>query len=182
MLESRIANPILRNLAELIIFTLLAILVFFVLRTFLFRNASVMGNSMSPTLNHGDMVILNRLSYYFISPRVGDIVAFPYQGNPSEVYIKRVVGVPGDIVDFNDGQFFVNNQPLNDSFSSDQVFAIGDVTFPIIVESGRFFVLGDNRNVSKDSRFVSVGNVPESDMIGKSFVRIWPLHSFGRVN
>lgn len=182
MLKNQIVNPILRNILELVFFALLAILVFFALRTFIFRNASVIGSSMSPTLSHGDMVIINRLSYYFISPQAGDIVAFPYQGDPSEIYIKRVIGMPGDIINFENGHFYINDERLRDPFSTIPVFAMGDVVFPITVEQGHFFVLGDNRNVSKDSRFTSVGNVPESDMIGKALIRIWPLGSFGVVN
>lgn len=182
MLENRISNPFLRGLVEWIITILLAAALFFVVRTFLFRNASVTGNSMEPTLNHGDMVILNRLSYQFISPEAGDIVAFPYQGNPSEVFIKRVVGVPGDIVDLRNNQFLINGNPLDDSFSQDLVLALGDVNFPITVEENRFFVLGDNRNGSKDSRFASVGNVPERDMMGKVLVRIWPMNALGQVD
>ena len=186
MLINRITNPTLRNfvkgLVEGIILILLAVVVFFVLRNFIFRNASVTGNSMAPTLNHGDVVVLNRLSYNFISPRAGDIVAFPYQGDPSEVYIKRVVGVPGDIIDLQNGQFLINDLPMEDAFAQEHVFATGDVIFPITVGDGHFFVLGDNRNVSKDSRFASVGTVPERDVIGKVLVRFWPIGAFGRVD
>lgn len=182
MSNNSISSRVLRGLAEWILTILLAVLLFFVMRTFVFRTASVTGSSMEPTLNHGDMVVLNRLSYRFVSPTVGDIVAFPYQGNPSEIYIKRVVGVPGDIVDLQGGQFLVNSYPLDDAFSHESVFAPGDVVFPITVEYGRFFVLGDNRNGSKDSRFASVGNVPEHDMMGKVLVRMWPFGSVGRVD
>ncbi|MCL2371905.1 MAG: signal peptidase I [Defluviitaleaceae bacterium] len=179
---SRISNPFLRGLAEWLATILLAVILFFVMRTFLFRTASVVGNSMEPTLQHGDMVVLNRLSYWFISPRAGDIVAFPYQGNPSEMYIKRVVGVPGDIIDLRNGIFYVNDQPMDDDFTGIEVLAIGNISFPTeAVPEGHFFVLGDNRNQSKDSRFTSVGTIPEGDMLGKVLVRIWPLGSLGRV-
>jgi len=182
MLINRISSPFWRGVAEWAVTLLLAILLFFVMRTFLFRTASVTGNSMMPTLAHGDMVVLNRLSYWFVQPRVGDIVAFPYQGNPSEVYIKRVIAAPGDIVDIQYNRFLVNDQLLDDAFSYPLVFASGDVMFPMEVEDGRFFVLGDNRNASKDSRFTTVGTIPHRDMVGNVLVRIWPLNSLGRVD
>ena len=171
-----------RGLAEWIIALGLAVLVFFVVRTFLFRVAHVTGSSMAPTLAHGDMVILNRLSYNFSSPRVGDIVAFPYPENPDENYIKRIIGIPGDVVDLRDGVFFINDTPLDDPFSYETVVFPGDVQFPITVDYGRFFVLGDNRNGSKDSRFATVGTILYRDMIGRVLVRVWPFTSLGRVD
>ena len=182
MFSNRITNPLLRGLVEWTITILLAVLLFFVLRTFLFRTASVTGNSMAHSINHGDMLIVNRLSYHFRVPRAGEIVAFPYQGNPSEVYVKRIIGVPGDVIDLQDGQFFVNGLPLADEFSYEFVLAIGDVIFPITVEDGRYFVLGDNRNNSRDSRFSSVGNVPRRDIMGHVVLRVLPVSGFGRVS
>ena len=178
MLTNRIQNPFLRGVVEWSLTLLLAVVLFFVLRTFIFRTATVTGISMEPTISHGDMLIINRLSYQFTAPRAGDIVAFPYRGNPSEIYIKRVIGVPGDIIELVGGWFWVNGVPLYD-LMDEYVIAAGDVAFPVIVEDGHFFVLGDNRNRSRDSRFQSVGNVPQGDMIGRTLVRVWP--NFGRV-
>ena len=181
MHKFRIENPFLRGLVEWIIVIGLAVLLALVTRNFIFRVTRVTGYSMNPTLNHGDVLILNRFSYLFTSPRVGDIVAFPYPSDPSEFFIKRVIAAPGDEVDFRDNQFVVNGSPLDDSFSAGTVRS-GNVNFPIVIDEGYFFVLGDNRNASRDSRYTSVGNVRGNNMLGRSFVRIWPLPNFGRVD
>lgn len=182
MLVRRIRNPILRNLAEWAVSIVLGVLLFLIVRSFVFRLAHVEGNSMEPTLIHGDMVILNRFSYLFSEPRLGDIVAFPYPQDPSEFYIKRIVAAPGDVVDLLNGAFYVNGSQLQDAFSDDVILAIGDVDFPVIIEDGRFFVLGDNRNGSVDSRFRSVGTVHARDMVGRVAVRVWPMSRLGQVD
>jgi len=181
-MKDRISNPIVKSLVEWIIAIGLALLLFLVLRMFVFRVAHVSGVSMAPTLSHDDRVILNRAAIVFGEPRAGDIVAFPYPGNLDEYHIKRVIGVPGDVIDFAGGRFYVNGEPLSDPFSYEAVWSVGNVDFPVTVEEGRVFLLGDNRNVSRDSRCVTVGNVHESEMLGKVFIRFWPFSSFGRVD
>lgn len=172
-----------RGLLEWVLVIGLAILLALVTRTFVFRVTRVTGYSMEPTLSHGDVLILNRFSYVFSSPRAGDIVAFPYPDNPSAYFIKRIIAGADDIVDLSNSQFSVNGTPLDDPFSQQPVRHPSDVvSFPVTVEEGRFFVLGDNRNGSRDSRNNTVGNVQGDDMIGKVLVRIWPLSTFGRVD
>lgn len=162
----------------------LAVLLFFVVRGFVFRTANVDGNSMAPTLEHGDMVILNRFAYRFRAPRAGDIVAFPYPDNPSDVFIKRIIAVPGEVVDFRHGFFYVDGNRLDDDFSAEPTITFGDVNFPLTVANGNYFVLGDNRNGSRDSRFASVGNISacaSCGIVGRARIRIWPLGRVGRV-
>jgi len=182
MLKNRIANPYVRSLIEWLLAAGLAILFFLVMRNFVFRVAHVTGYSMEPTLSHGDMVVLNRVGWLVFGPRVGDIVAFPYHFNPGDNFIKRVIAMEGDEVDLRDGAFYVNGVRLDDDFSQDRVIRRGDadILLPLVVPEGTIFVLGDNRNYSKDSRFVTVGNVPVSDVVGRVLVRVWPLGSFGR--
>ena len=182
MFKSCISNPLLRGIAEWVVVIGLAVLLALVARTFLFRITRVTGYSMEPSLSHGDVLVLNRFSYLFTNPQVGDIVAFPYPTNPSDYFIKRVIAVSGDVVDLQDEQFYINGYALADDFSIYPVLTAGTVAFPLTVEEGHLFLLGDNRNVSRDSRCVTVGNVPKDDMLGKVLVRFWPLSSFGRVN
>lgn len=183
MFKNRIESKLLNNIIEWILSIALAVLVFFVVRTFVFRVAQVTGNSMEPTLSHGDMVLLNRFNYIFSSPRVGDIIAFPpYAHDPGRFYIKRIVALPGDVVDLRNNAFFINGAILDDEFSYEEIRHVGDVLFPIQVEDGQFFVLGDNRNGSLDSRFVSVGTVPADVMVGRVSLRIWPRGRIGTVD
>jgi len=178
---NRIENPFLRNLTEWIFVIALAFILALVTRAFLFRVTRVTGYSMVPTLNHGDVLILNRFTYLFNDPSVGDIVAFPFPEDPSDYFIKRIVAAPGDVVDFIDGVFYVNGTPLDDAFSHIDVRSMVTVNFPVTVEEGRYFVLGDNRNNSQDSRYSTVSNVYGRDMLGRVFVRVWPFSSFGGV-
>ena len=178
---NRIGNPVVRGFAEWVFVIVLALVLALVTRAFLFRVTRVTGYSMEPSLSHGDVLILNRLSYVLSSPRVGDIVAFPYPEDPTSYFIKRIVAEGGDIVDIQDNRLFINGIPLDDAFSHEPLRAPWNVSFPLTVEEGRFFVLGDNRNGSRDSRNATVGNVDGSEMIGRVLVRIWPFSTFGRV-
>jgi len=178
---SRIQNPVIKGLLEWVFVIVLALVLALLTRAFLFRVTRVTGYSMEPSLSHGDVLILNRLSYVFSSPRVGDIVAFPYPEDPSAYFIKRIIAQGGDVVDIQDNRFVINGVPLDDPFSHEPLRAPWNVNFPITVEEGHFFVLGDNRNGSRDSRNASVGNVDGDEMIGRVLVRIWPFSTFGRV-
>lgn len=159
----------------------LAVLLFFVLRAFVFRTAHIDGFSMAPTLEHGDWVILNRFVYILSAPRVGDITAFPNPENPSEHFVKRVIATQGDTVDLREGFFYVNNERLEDDFSSAPTGGSGLLDFPITIDDRYFFLLGDNRNGSQDSRFAVVGTIPRREMVGRAGVRIWPPGRVGLV-
>ncbi|MCL2187461.1 MAG: signal peptidase I [Defluviitaleaceae bacterium] len=180
MLKNKIANPYLRGLVEWLLAIGLALLFLFVMRNYTFRMAHVTGSSMEPTLYDGDMVVLNRAGWLISGPRIGDIVAFPYRLDPSENYIKRIIAIGGDTVDLYDGAFYVNDLRLDDDFSHERVIRPGDENFPLTVPDGTIFVLGDNRNNSKDSRFTAVGSVPYTDVVGRVSVRVWPFGSLGR--
>ncbi|MDR1664418.1 MAG: signal peptidase I [Clostridiales bacterium] len=171
----RIQNPIARNLVEWLLILLVAVFLFLILRFFVFRIANVDGDSMEPTLKDRDLVVLSRLTYFFTDPKPGEIVAFPYKENPSDYYIKRIVGSPGDVIDLVDRRFMINGEPLEDDFSEEAIISLGDARFPITVPEGQYFVLGDNRNGSKDSRFSSVGCIPKEKMVGKVIFRLWPF-------
>ncbi|MCL2357214.1 MAG: signal peptidase I [Defluviitaleaceae bacterium] len=175
----RIENPILRGAAEWLILIGLAILLFLVMRMFIFRTAHVDGFSMSPTLEHGDWIILNRFVYIVSTPRAGDITAFPNPENRSEFFVKRIVAVPGDEVDLRGGFFYVNGERLEDDFSAEPTGGSGLLDFPVIVEERHFFLLGDNRNGSQDSRFAVVGTIPHRDMVGRAGVQVWPPGRMG---
>ena len=182
MLVKYIPNPILRNLAEWAIAALAALLLFLFMRNFVFRVADVNGHSMEPTLSHGDFVLLSRVGYWFNEPQKGDIIAFPFREDPSEYYIKRIMAVPGDVVDFQNNRFVINGLEPDFGFTRVDVISRGDISLPMTIREGEFFVLGDNRNSSKDSRYSSVGPISERDMLGRVVMRFWPISRFGPVD
>ncbi len=143
--------------------------------TFLFRNASVIGDSMVPTLQDGDrLVLLDRVSDY----RYGDIVVIDrYVDKP---LIKRIIAVEGDRLDICDGRVYVNGNMLTEPYIQGET-VLRDFEGPTTVPEGKVFVMGDNRSVSLDSRSVSVGFISKKDIVGKAFFRIWPWRDIGIV-
>ena len=175
-----IKNKILLEVIEWVITIAGMLVLVFALRTFIFRTALVSGPSMEPTLFHDDRVIIFRLPYLFGDPSVNDIVAFPYKENPSQYFIKRIIGLPGDIVNIENRRIVINGRELEDKFSSEPLTSFGDTVFPLTVPNGRYFVLGDHRNSSNDSRFTAVGLISKSEMLGRVKLRYWPIRPVNR--
>ncbi len=169
-----------RQFKEWLVAIVVALAAYLVITNFVFKVANISGISMEPTLKHAETVYINRLVYVFSKPKKGDIIAFPYKGgNAPSDYVKRIIGLPGDEIDLRDYKFYVNGEPLDDAYSTEYVTAMGDVRFPVTVPEGSYFVLGDNRNLSNDSRYLSVGCVNKSDIYGKVSLRILPISVFG---
>lgn len=148
---------------------------------FVAQNTYVDGPSMNPTLHDGEYVIINKFIYYFTSPDQGDIVVFPSEGGKGDPFIKRVIGVPGDEIDIKDGFVYRNGEKVEESYVSGPVEKKGDTVFPVKLSEGDYFVLGDNRAVSFDSRYLQVGNIKKKDIIGRAGLRIWPPSRIGLV-
>jgi signal peptidase I len=140
--------------------------------TFGFQVARVDGLSMAPTLEDRDRLIVNKLVYELSEPRPGDIVMLYYPRNPEKMFVKRVIAKEGDIVRIVDGHVFVNDAPLHDDYVP-QEFRGHDDWGPQVVDQGYYFVMGDHRNNSSDSR--TWGQVPKKYIVGKVKVRWWPL-------
>ncbi len=136
----------------------------------------IYGSSMTPALNEGDIVLAVKNKDY----DRGDVVGL-YYGN--KLLVKRIVGKPGEEVDFDsDGNVYINNETLKESYTEDKSY--GDVTIrlPYKVPEERYFVLGDHRDTSVDSRNKVLGALPQDQIIGKIVFRVWPLSSFGRID
>ena len=133
------------------------------------------GSSMVPTLTDGQFVMVNRLAYKFSEPKHGDVVVFHYPRDPQQEYIKRIIGLPGDKVEINNGHVYVNGQQLIEPYIAAAPRSQGEWTIP----AGEIFVLGDNRNNSQDSR--SFGSVSMENMIGKAIFIYWPPTDWGSV-
>ncbi|MFN7914776.1 MAG: signal peptidase I [Vicinamibacterales bacterium] len=140
--------------------------------TFGFQVARVDGLSMAPTLEDHDRLIVNKLVYELGDPRPGDIVMLYYPLNPEKMFVKRVIASEGDVVRIVDGHVYVNDVPLHDDYVPEE-FRSHDDWGPKVIEQGYYFVMGDHRNNSSDSRHW--GQVPKKYIVGKVKVRWWPL-------
>jgi signal peptidase I len=140
--------------------------------TFGFQVARVDGLSMAPTLEDHDRLIVNKLVYELGEPRPGDIVMLYYPLNPEKMFVKRVIAREGDTVRIVDGRVYVNDVPLHDDYVPAE-FRSHDDYGPTTVQAGYYFVMGDHRNNSSDSRHW--GFVPKKYIVGKVKVRWWPL-------
>ena len=136
----------------------------------------IYGESMNSTLHSGELVV----SVKGASFKTGDIIAFYYNNN---ILVKRVIANPGDWVDIDlDGNVYVNQQLIDEPYLSEKAFGEPDIDFPYQVPDDRVFVLGDNRDVSIDSRYKSVGCVSSEQIVGKIVFRVWPLTKLGPVH
>ena len=146
--------------------------------TFFGTQVTVSGQSMQPLLNSGDVVLINRLSYDFGKPQRMDVVVFEREDKKSNV--KRVIGIPGDVVQITGGEVYVNGKRLENE-NLLKVSLAGLAENPIELGEKEYFLLGDNRDSSEDSRFVNIGNVKEDQIVGKVWFRIFPLINLGLI-
>ena len=148
----------------------------------------VEGDSMEPTLSDGNSIPIQKVSYYLGSPKRYDVVVFPITGmdssgkNVDTYYVKRVIGLPGETVQIMDGKVYINDKLLeDDKYCLSEILDGGNAAIPITLKEDEYFVLGDNRNMSTDSRSDFVGLVHRKDIIGEVFMRIWPFSHFGLI-
>jgi len=146
---------------------------------FVGQRTYVNGDSMNVTLEDGDNLMVDKLSYRFSDPERYDIIVFPYQYQEKTYYIKRIIGMPGETVQVIDGMVYIDGKMLDESYGKEVMEYAGVASEPIELGEDEYFVLGDNRNNSSDSRDPSVGNIKKDQIIGKAFLRIWPLNKFG---
>ena len=150
-----------------------------VIITFVGQRTRVDGRSMMNTLHDGDNLIVEKLSYRFSDPKRFDIIVFPPTGK-KEYYIKRIIGLPGETVQIDEnGNMYINGELLEENYGAETIQNPGRAANPITLGDDEYFVMGDNRNNSKDSRSEEVGNVKRSQIIGRAWLRIWPLNKFG---
>ena len=142
-----------------------------------YKRQEVIGSSMEHTLYDGDNIIVDKISYRFHEPERFDVIVFPYQHEEDTHYIKRVIGLPGESVRIDEeGTIFINGEELQESYGSEVIKSPGLAAEEILLGTDEYFVLGDNRNASADSRDPQVGNVKRDTIVGKAWLRIWPLN------
>lgn len=174
---------IVKELLGMVVYVAFVILVVWFIITFVGQRTEVSGSSMYDTLEDGDNLWINKLAYRFHDPERFDIVVFPYQDS-SVYYIKRIIGLPGETVRIEeDGTIYINDEPLEENYGYETISPsmIGRAGEDIVLGEDEYFVMGDNRNDSKDSRFEEVGNIHRDELEGKATFRIWPLSKFGKV-
>lgn len=161
------------NKIHILILTAISIITIYIV--FTYEIVYIDGKSMEPTLHNHDILIVNRLKPKFGIVKLGDIIVFPHNDIDSKNYIKRVVGVPGDEVDIIDNKLYINDIHLDEPYIYEEMKNMGDIQFPVTVPQNYYFVMGDNRNHSSDSRYSDVGMVSIRHIVGKAQLRIWPL-------
>ncbi len=137
----------------------------------------ISGSSMQPLFSTGDVVLMNRLIYDFSSPGRGDVVVF--QRGDEKLNVKRVVGLPGETVQIKEGRIYIDGEILKEEEAP--VASPGLAEYPVLLGEDEYFLLGDNRDSSEDSRFANIGNVKDSQIIGKVWLKIIPLLDLGLV-
>ncbi|MCC8182752.1 MAG: signal peptidase I [Clostridiales bacterium] len=136
----------------------------------------VSGSSMEPTLSDEDIIVLVKTGDF----ETGDLVGFYYQ---NKLLLKRVIAGPGDTVDIDEeGNVYVNGELLDEPYVTEKALGESDRDYPVQVPEGRYFVMGDNRSTSIDSRSSVIGYIEEDQIVGKVILRIWPLNSFSLIN
>lgn len=164
-----------KELFQWVLVILGAVILAFLIDTFVIVNAQIPSGSMENTIMTGDRVFGNRLAYKFSDPKRFDIIIFKYPDDESQLFIKRIIGLPGETVEIHDGNIYINGSdtPLEDvDIKEPMEGSFGPYTVP----EGCYFVMGDNRNNSRDSRYWENTFVSEDEILGKAVLRYWPLN------
>ena len=165
------------EILSLLLYIVIVFGICFLIITFVGQRSRVSGSSMEPTLSDGDNLIVDKISYRLHDPERFDIIIFPYQYEEITYYIKRIIGLPGETVYINDaGEIYINGTLLKENYGLETIQNPGLASEPITLGDDEYFVMGDNRNNSTDSRFASVGAIKRQDIIGKAWVRIYPFN------
>ena len=173
-------GSVMRELLGWLFYRLIIIGLTYLIITYVGQRTRVSGSSMETTLSDGDNLIVDKLSYRFQEPKRFDIVVFPYKYEENTYYIKRIIGLPGDTVQVKDGYTYINGELLeSDIYGAEVMIEAGTASEPITLGEDEYFVLGDNRNHSLDSRDPSVGILKREDLIGRAWVRIYPFDKMG---
>ena len=173
-----------REIVNTVLYFIFLFVAVWAIVTFVGQRTVVNGVSMYDTLNDGDNLWVDKFSYHFKDPQRFDIVVFPmYDGE--EYFIKRIIGLPGETVRIDhQGNIYINGEQLEESYGYETIEPemIGRAFDGVTLGDDEYFVMGDNRNESEDSRFDIVGNVKRKDLMGKAVFRLWPITSFGTLD
>lgn len=189
-----LSKRILSGVMELMLYVVIALVCIFVIPKFVVQRTEVSGPSMESTLHDKDSILVEKLSYRFGEPKRFDVIIFyhffedEYEKDKEKVvhdkndqesydfYVKRVIGLPGETVQIVDETIYINGEPLEENYGKDPITYEGIASEPIKLGEDEYFVLGDNREVSQDSRYEEVGNVKKDLIVGKAWLRVYPFN------
>lgn len=168
--KKRLDPRLLKDVVELLVGGAAAVFLAFVLVFSIGMRTSVIGDSMEPALHNGQEILMNRILYRISTPKRGDVIVFlPNNNKNSHYYVKRVVGLPGETVQIREGNVYIDGALLAENEQFDKIIDPGIARNEVVLSSDEFFVLGDNRNSSEDSRSGNIGGVKKDNIIGKAW-------------
>jgi len=174
-------NVLLTTICKYVVDIIMTIVAAYVLVTYICCHTTAVGNSMDPTIKNDETVLVNRISYCVKSPERFDVIAFKQDSvSSSKVYIKRVIGLPGETVQIIDGSVYIDGNKLADD-NETSILTEGVAINEVKLGADEYFVLGDNRNNSEDSRFATIGMVKEKNIVGKVWMIVSPFDSMSFV-
>ena len=172
---------VLKEIFGWILYILTVICVTYLIVTYVGQRTKVSGPSMEATLQNGDNLIVDKISYRFREPERFEIIVFPYQYAEDTFYIKRIIGMPGETLQIIDGYVYIDGELLEEDVYGKEVIdqtKMGIADEPVVLGEDEYFVMGDNRNHSSDSRDPSVGVLKREQLVGRAWMRIYPFESF----
>lgn len=181
MKEENKEKSILRELGSWLLYLLFVLVFSYVIITYVGQRTRVDGESMETTLHNNDNLLVDKISYRFREPKRFEIIVFPYQYRENTFYIKRIIGLPGETVQVIDGYVYIDGEQLDEHYGNELMENPGIAAEPLTLGEDEYFVLGDNRNHSSDSRDPSVGLIKRENLLGRAWIRIWPFDRFGAI-
>ncbi len=175
-------KKVLREILNTSLYLLGVLCIVYLVIHFVGQRTQVQGSSMEPTFSTADNLIVDKLSYRFHDPERYDIIVFPLLQEEETFLIKRIIGLPGETVQIDEeGNIYVDGEVIEESYGREVIANPGRAYEPVELGEDEYFVLGDNRNNSVDGRDPSVGNIKRENIIGRAWLRIWPLNKIGFV-
>lgn len=171
-----------RELFGWVVYILIVVCATYLIVTYVGQRTKVSGKSMMNTLYDKDNLIVDKISYRFREPKRYEIIVFPYRYQEDTYYIKRIIGLPGETVQIKDGYVYINGELLDEHYGREVMNESGIAAEPVQLGEDEYFVLGDNRNHSSDSREPNVGVLRRDELIGRAWIRIWPLNRIGVIS
>lgn len=173
-------KKVLKEILSTSLYLLFVLCAIYLVIHFVGQRTQVQGSSMEPKLSSDDNLIVDKISYCFHDPERFDIVVFPFRYEENTFYIKRVIGLPGETIRIDEmGNILIDGNILEESYGKEVIQNPGRAYEEIVLADDEYFLMGDNRNNSTDSRDPSVGNVRRDEIVGRAWLRIWPLDKFG---